>query len=186
MYISNMMNGIDIKEYEKKDSILFNSYSKLNTRVLSNLYPCELFYNGLRFHSSEQLYFWLLLDGNDLGREIVMSAKDAKEAKKIGGKILKECGWSGKIEECQRLKVQALRVAIGVKMECCDEFRDLVLLSGDKKIVEYAWWGDNTFGCVDVNMENKGNWYNGVVRGQNVCGRLIMEWRKKWRARLVA
>ena len=34
----------------------------------------------------------------------------------------------------------------------------------------------DTFGCVDVDMENKGNWYKGVVRGQNVCGKLIMEW----------
>ena len=184
MYISNMMNGIDIKMYEKKDSILFNSYSKLNTKVLSNMYPCEIWYEGIRFHSSEQLYFWLLLDGYPLGRELVMGAKDAKEAKKIGGKMLKGWGWSSKDESRQKASVQALRTAIGAKMAWCSEFRDVVLNSGDKKIVEYAWWGDKTFGCVDVDMENKGNWYKGAVMGQNVCGRLIMEWRKKWRARM--
>ena len=180
MYISNMMNGIDIKMYEKKDSILFNSHSKLNTRVLSNFYPCKIKYKGIIFNSSEQLYYWLLLEGNDLARVLILDCEDARKVKVFGKKILKEMGWDKSNEDCQRAEVQALRIAIGAKMECCEEFRVLVMTSGSKKIVEYAWWGDDEWGCVDVDERYKYDWNNGVLRGQNICGRLIMEWRKKW------
>ena len=184
LYIRNMNNKISNNLYEKKDSILFNSYSRTETKVLSNLYPCEIKYINMTFNSSEQLYFWLMLDGFHLDRDDLMHAANAKEAKRIGGKVLKGMGWSEDSEYWQRRSVEALRIAIGRKMECCSEFRDLVLNSGDKKIVEYAWWGDSLFGCVDVDANNKYDWYKGAVVGRNVCGRLIMEWRKKWRARI--
>lgn len=179
-----MSKLVDSKLYEKKHSILFNSYSGTETRVLSNLYPCEIWYINMKFNSSEQLYFWLMLDGFHIAREELMNASNPKEAKKIGGKVLQGLGWSKDSEYWQKRSVEALRTAIGLKMECCREFRDFVLRSGDMKIVEYAWWGDSLFGCVDVDMKNKGNWHVGAVQGGNVCGRLIMEWRKKWRTRL--
>lgn len=177
-----MVIGVNEITYVKRDCILFNSYCKNENVVLSNLYDkCCIKFGGETFHSSEQLFFYLLLLGNDEGRNKVMSCKTAKECKKIGSRYLKKMGWDDNDETCQRAEVQALRLAIGQKMKYCKEFRELVLNSGDKKIVEYAWWGDNDYGCVDLDIDNKYSYYKGEVRGRNICGRLISEWRNKYR-----
>lgn len=177
-----MVEGINICTYNKRDVILFNSYCKNQNVVLSNLYDkCHIDYQGLVFHSSEQLFFWQLLDGNEEARTKVMEAQTAKECKKIGSRYLKKMGWDDTQPQVQRAELQALRVAIGEKMRCCKEFRDFVLKSGDKKLVEYAWWDKmGEYGCYDVDPANKYSWYTGQVVGQNIAGRLIMEWRKKW------
>ena len=178
-----MVKGINVITYSKRDSILFNSYCRNGNVVLSNHYDkCKIDYEGLIFHSSEQIFFWILLEGNEEGREKVMEAPTAKECLKVGRKYLKKKGWDKDSEEVQLAELNALRVAIGEKMRCCEEFRNLVLSSGDKKIVEYSWWTkDPDYGCADVDERYKYDWVNGYVYGQNVCGRLIMEWRKKYR-----
>lgn len=177
-----MVTGVNVRNYKKRDVVLFNSYSKKENVVLSNHYDkCQIDYSGLVFHSSEQLFFWILLEGHEEERTKIMKCETAKECKRLGDKILKDLEWDDSQESVQRAEVNALRVAIGEKMRCCKEFRDFVLNSGNKKLVEYAWWdkkGD--YGCYDVDPANKYNWYRGEVVGQNICGRIIMQWRKKW------
>ena len=132
-----MVKGINEITYSKKDSILFNSYCPTEYVVFSNHYDkCRIDYEGLIFHSSEQLFFWILLEGNEVGREKVMACPTAKECLKKGRYYLRKKGWDKDSEEVQRAELNALRVAIGEKMRCCEEFRNLVLSSGDKKIVE--------------------------------------------------
>lgn len=180
-----MVNGINEITYVKKNCVMFNSYCRNENVVLSNLYDkCNIKFEGMTFHSSEQLFFYLLLEDCEEGRNKIMSCQTAKECKKIGSRYLKKMGWDDSNEVCQRAEVQALRFAIGLKMRYCEEFRNLVLNSGNKKIVEYAWWGDNDYGVVDLDEKNKFNYYKGEVRGRNICGRLIMEWRKKYREHL--
>ena len=178
-----MVKGVNVREYVKRDCVLFNSYCKGENVVLSNHYDkCVIDYQGVIFHSSEQLFFWILLEGDDVGREKVMECKTAKECLKKGRYYLNKRGWDKDSEEVQKADLQALRVAIGEKMRCCKEFRDVVMKSGDKKIVEYSWWvKEADYGCKDVDESLKYDWYRGVVRGQNICGRLIMEWREKYR-----
>ena len=177
-----MVIGINNCIYNKRDVILFNSYCKNKNVVLSNLYDkCSIDYQGLTFHSSEQIFFWLLLEGNDEARAKLMECQTAKECKKLGSRYLKKMKWDDTQEWAQKAELNALRIAIGEKMRCCKEFRDLVLSSGNKKLVEYAWWDKKgEYGCYDVDPDNKYNWYRGEVVGQNICGRLLMEWRKKW------
>ena len=75
-----------IKEirYDKSGVILFNSYSKIGTEVLSNLHLCRLEYEGKVFNSSEQLFFWLRLTGYPEHQEALMLCATPKEAKKKG------------------------------------------------------------------------------------------------------
>lgn len=54
-----MIENIKEIRYEKSGVILFNSYSKIGTEVLSNLHLCRMQYEGKVFHSSEQLFYWL-------------------------------------------------------------------------------------------------------------------------------
>lgn len=160
-----------IKEfrYEKSGVILFNSYSKIGTEVLSNLHLCRLEYEGKVFHSSEQLFYWLRLTGYPEHQEALMLCATPKEVKKLGTKFMKKLGIADDIVR----DVQLLRLAIRVKYNCCKEFKAFLDNHPNDFIVEYAWWGDKTYGCVDENMRLKQDWNQGVVCGKNVCGRII-------------
>ena len=160
-----------IKEfrYEKSGVILFNSYSKIGTEVLSNLHLCRMEYEGKVFHSSEQLFYWLRLTGYPKQQEALLQCSAPKEAKKTGERLMKKLGV---VEDIER-DVQLLRLAIRVKYNCCREFKAFLENHPDVPIVEYAWWGDNEFGCVDEERNLKFDWKQGIVRGKNVCGRII-------------
>ncbi len=160
-----------IKEfsYEKSKVILFNSYSKIGTEVLSNLHLCRMEYEGKVFHSSEQLFYWLRLTGYPEHQEALLQCSTPKETKRMGERFMKKLGIADDIYR----DVQLLRLAIRVKYNCCEEFRKFLDNHPNIPIVEYAWWGDTTFGCVDEDAKLKYDWLNGFVKGKNVCGRII-------------
>lgn len=161
----------EIKEvrYEKDKVILFNSYSRIGTEVLSNLHICRLEYDGKVFNSSEQLFYWLRLYGYVEYQEELLRCETPKDVKKKGSEYMKMLGV---VEDLER-DVQLLRLAIRIKYNCCEEFRKFLYNHPNTPIVEYAWWGDTTYGCVDEDERLKYNWTIGIVRGKNVCGRII-------------
>lgn len=161
----------EIKEvrYEKDKVMLFNSYSRIGTEVLSNLHICRLEYDGKVFNSSEQLFFWLRLYGYNEYQEELLRCETPKDVKRKGGEYMKKLGI---VEDLER-DVQLLRLAIRVKYNCCEEFSKFLDNHPNIPIVEYAWWGDSTFGCVDEDSRLKYDWSRGAVRGKNVCGRII-------------
>ena len=170
-----MIDGINEIQYKKSDVILFNSYSKSDSVVLSNHYPCSLKYDNEYFESAEQLFFMMRLSGHTEVQEQILKCKDAKEVKKVGGAALKRL----KIKETPEKLVAQLRFCIRLKFNQCDEFRQFLCEHQGKQIVEYSTWGDDTWGAVDVDPFNKWSWYKGYVKGQNICGRLIQETRKE-------
>lgn len=161
----------EIKEvrYEKSKVVLFNSYSRIGTEVLSNLHICRLEYDGRVFNSSEQLFYWLRLYGYVEYQEELLRCETPKDVKKKGSEYMKKLGI---VEDLER-DVHLLRLAIRVKYNCCEEFRKFLDNHPNIPIVEYAWWGDTTFGCVDEDAKLKFDWSNGFVKGKNVCGRII-------------
>jgi predicted NAD-dependent protein-ADP-ribosyltransferase YbiA (DUF1768 family) len=161
----------EIKEvrYEKKKVILFNSYSRIGTEVLSNLHICRLEYDGKVFNSSEQLFYWLRLYGYVEYQGELLRCETPKDVKKKGSEYMKKLGI---VEDLER-NVHLLRLAIRVKYNCCEEFRKFLDNHPNIPIVEYAWWGDTTFGCVDEDSRLKYDWSRGAVIGKNVCGRII-------------
>ena len=98
-----------------------------------------------------------------------MQCDTPKEVKRIGGEFMKKLGISNDIVR----DVQLLRLAIRVKYNCCKEFKSFLDRHPNNFYVEYAWWGDNKYGCVDEDARLKYDWNQGVVRGKNVCGRII-------------
>ena len=155
--------------YEKSGVILFNSYSKIGTEVLSNLHLCRMEYEGKVFHSSEQLFYWLRLTGYPEHQEALLQCPTPKETMNMGDKFMKKLGIANDIYR----DVQLLRLAIRVKYNCCREFKAFLDNHPNNYIVEYAWWGDNEYGCVDEERNLKYDWKQGIVRGKNVCGRII-------------
>ncbi|MDO5496725.1 MAG: NADAR family protein [Alistipes sp.] len=149
--------------------ILFNSYSIIGTEVLSNLHVCRLEYEGRIFHSSEQLFYWLRLTGYPEHQEALLQCATPKEVKKLGEKFMKKLG----IADDLKRDVPLLRLAIRVKYNCCTHFKTFLDTHPNQCIVEYAWWGDNEYGCVDDDRWLKYDWTQGYVTGKNLCGRII-------------
>ena len=164
-----MIENIKEIRYEKRGVILFNSYSKTETEVLSNHHLCRLTYDGQVFNSSEQLFFWLRLTGYPEYQEKLLQCSTPKETKKMGDRFMKTLGVSNDIVR----DVQLLRLAIRGKYNCCKEFRVFLNKHPNNFYVEYAWWGDTTYGCVDEDSGLKYDWTQGSVIGKNVCGRII-------------
>ena len=164
-----MIENIKEFKYDKSGVILFNSYSKTETEVLSNLHLCRLTYDGRVFNSSEQLFFWLRLTGYPEHQESLLQCSTPKETKRMGERFMKKLGIADDIYR----DVQLLRLAIRVKYNCCKEFKAFLDNHPNDYIVEYAWWGDNEYGCVDEERNLKYDWKQGIVRGKNVCGRII-------------
>ena len=92
-----MVKSINEIRYDKSGVILFNSYSKTETEVLSNLHLCRLTYDGQVFNSSEQLFFWLRLTGYPEYQEKLMQCDTPKEVKRIGERFMKKLGISNDI-----------------------------------------------------------------------------------------
>lgn len=164
-----MVKSINEIRYEKSGVILFNSYSKIGTEVLSNLHLCRMEYEGKVFNSSEQLFYWLRLSGYAEYQEELLRCKTPKEVKKKGTEYMKRLGIVDDIER----DVQLLRLAIRVKYNCCVEFKKFLDNHPNTSFVEYAWWGDTTYGCIDEDSRLKYDWSKGAVRGKNICGRII-------------
>ena len=164
-----MCNEIENVVYDKSQSVLFNSYSRIGTEVLSNLHICRMEYEGKVFHSSEQLFYWLRLYGYPEYQECLMQCATPKESKRKGERFMKKLGIANDI----RRDVQLLRLAIRVKYNCCEAFKNFLDGHPNIPIVEYAWWGDSEYGCVDIDGALKYNWHQGLIQGQNVCGRII-------------
>ena len=164
-----MSETINEFRYEKSGVILFNSYSKIGTEVLSNHHLCRMEYEGKVFHSSEQLFYWLRLTGYPEHQEALLQCPTPKETKKLGDRFMKKLGIADDIYR----DVQLLRLAIRVKYNCCREFKAFLDNHPDILIVEYAWWGDDEYGCIDEKSSLKYDWTQGCVIGKNVCGRII-------------
>jgi ribA/ribD-fused uncharacterized protein len=149
----------DLRFYDE-EVVWFNCQNKPN-RELSNFYQCELNYQGLRFNSSEQLYYWFATSETPEQRALVMNQPNAASVKKL--KVTKDSDWFNK-------RIRYMRICIQTKYEECEAFRNKLLSTGNKPILEFAYWWDLYWGCV-----KKDNYYVGV----NALGRLLMELREK-------
>ena len=90
----------EIKEvrYEKSKVVLFNSYSRIGTEVLSNLHICRLEYDGKVFNSSALLFYWLRLYGYVEYQEELLRCETPKDVKKKGTEYMKKLGIIDDIE----------------------------------------------------------------------------------------
>ncbi len=170
----------DWRCYSQENSVLFNSYCRDERMVLSNMYPCQIEYNRLIFNPVDHLYHWLMFDGEgkDLKNKDGKNVRDliykcsgvcnGFEAKRISRDFVKEGG----VIPQQNLdkRYNTLKICHIAKAKCCREFRRVLRNSVGKDLVEFAYWGDAHYGCVE-NKETHD--YEGI----NVCGRIMMKVR---------
>ncbi len=165
---------VERRSYPLEDCVVFNSYHRDNY-VLSNFYPCEIDYEGIRFKSAEMLYWWLMFQGEGDNR------------KAIRDMILK-CGGICNGHNCNKIgKEKALYIDDDVahnefkilrechiaKLKGCREFREKLRESMGKALVEEARWDVDRYGA-------KLNKDNGCMEGGNACGRVMMKVREEF------
>ena len=172
------------REYKIENSVYFNS--KYGEKVLSNMYPCRLEYEGVVYNSVEQMFYALLykellernMECNNAFevKEMYKTCVMEKKASKLWGETnedVKRRDWDRLmlhyriIHKCHQVKFQQFK-----------PFRDIIINSGDKDIVEWCYWiHDNTIDGFGTYKDEE----KGLFIGGNACGRSMMQVRKEFR-----
>lgn len=158
----------DFRVYSKQNSITFNT-SNRNTYVLSNFYPCKLTYNGVNFHSAEQLYYYLCTTTRPDIQAVVMQQPNALAVKKL------HISYTDRDADWVRNRNAIMLTVLQTKFEQCPEYRNYLLSTGNKDMLEFAYWWDLYWGC---STTKNSNYYVGV----NALGRLHMQVRNNNRS----
>ena len=170
----------EIKKYPIADSIGFSS--RRGVKVLSNMdCSCPLYYKGVEYNSVEQLFHVLKYQKV---AEMAMKCKNGKEVKRLNALYMEDRDFRWDTNDERKRKRQQyyqdlydlLHICHQVKYQYNEEFRKVILESGDKFLVEDCHWLDGT--------RTRGELYgtrrdekNGVFVGRNICGQSLMELR---------
>jgi ribA/ribD-fused uncharacterized protein len=133
----------------------FNNY-----RFLSNFHLCSIPYEGLMYPSTEHAFQAAkTLDPKE--REFILEASTPGRAKRAGRLITLRPDW-------EEVKLGIMYEVNMTKYDSYPELKEMLLATGDEKLVEGNTWGDTFWGQVD-----------GV--GKNYLGNILMQIRKELR-----
>ena len=112
--------------------------------VLINYYPCDIKLDGQEFRGAEHCYLWhTCTDLMELElAERVFSASTPEEAKRIST----ELGTQKNLTDWDNKKIDIMRNILLAKLDSCNLYRNVLLKSGDKILVESTkdkFWGSN-------------------------------------------
>jgi len=140
---------------------------------LSNFFICPVLYNGIIFHSSEQVYMWL--KAKDFGDfescAKIAVAKTPKDAKILGRKV------SGFNEsEWERVRLERMHEALMCKFTANPSLKQSLLDTENKVLIE-ASPRDSIWG---IGMDTKTATANfGKWEGLNLLGQALMKVRDR-------
>ena len=171
------------REYKIENSVYFNS--KYGEKVLSNMYPCKLTYDGITFNSVEQMFYVLLYK---YLIDKTMQCKNAFEVKKLykafmsdkmetKGKNESKEDFEKRVLARRKAQFDIIHKCHQVKFQQFRKFRDIIINSGDRDIVEWCYW------IFDKRIDEFGTYKddeNGVLVGGNLCGRSMLLARKEY------
>jgi ribA/ribD-fused uncharacterized protein len=147
-------------EEEEQTNVIDRFINKF--AFLSNFYPSTISYDGKLWPTVEHVYqAYKSLDENV--RVTIHKARSPGEAKKLGQLLVIREDW-------EPVKVDLMRTFVKKKFE--NPFlREMLLATGDAKLVEGNYWNDKFWGVC-----------RGV--GQNWLGRILMDVREQVRQEL--
>ena len=136
--------------------------------VMSNFYQCVVTLDGIDFKSSEHAYQWRLAKyfGRDDLAQDILEAPTPGRAKELTSQIQKHLNGSW-----HEHKLNVMKEILMSKAESCKEFRDALIESRDKKLVETVK-SDRFWSCGLTPLEaqtTKPLYYP----GENHLGRLL-------------
>lgn len=155
-------------------NITFNGKSKGDERVLSNYYPFNFNVGGVEFHSVEQYYHYRRLRGHPQERKKILTytGEDNAHLSRHYAHIRTN---KGKLEMDETKRIEIMRDGLQYKFKYCKEFRDYLLSTGSKNLIEFAPWGDSFWGAIN-SVDEYGN---KLFEGRNILGKLLMELRQE-------
>jgi len=174
-----------VKEYSADGLILYNSYKKDGSEILSNFYQVDILYKGKVYNCVDQLYYYRMFTENcnedvplsDEVIEALMKCKSGGEIKhnnlvtSFENKLTRY--WNKRIgkKEWSYRQWKLIYESIKLKFDCCQEFRDYLIETQDRMIAEDSFWIDTFWGTVC-----DGDKYIGV----NASGRCLMSIRDEY------
>ena len=172
------------REYKIDECVYFNS--KFGEKVLSNMFPCKLVYEGVVYNSAEQMFYALLyqelqkmnMECNNAFevKEMYKTYVMEKKASKLYGETNEDVKRRDK--ECLMFHYRIIHKCHQVKFQQFKPFRDIIINSGDKDIVEWCYW------IHDGSIDGFGTYKDeekGLFIGGNACGRSMMKVREEYR-----
>ena len=131
-------------------------------RYLSNFYPCDIEYEGIKFDSVEKAYQSAKTDDLKLREEISLLDSPGK-AKRFFRNRSQDVR-----SDWNEVKLSIMRELLHKKFVENDYFRRKLLSTGNEEIQEGNLWGDVYYG-VDLR----------TGEGRNILGKMIMDIRKE-------
>lgn len=122
---------------------------------LSNMYPCNVTYNGITYKCSEAAY--QAQKQPEIAK--VFTNVDGYTAKRLGKTVTLRLDW-------EEVKFRIMAQIVLLKFTQNKDLAEKLLNTGDAQLIEGNWWGDIYWG-VCTNKK-----YNGV--GENYLGKILM------------
>ena len=129
---------------------------------LSNFYPSEIKLGNAVYPSVEHAYQAAKTTNKKMRRKIAQVATPA-EAKRLGRNIVLRSDW-------EQIKVDVMFKLIAAKFNQNKELKQLLLATGNRKLIECNHWNDIFWGMCESR--------NGLI-GENYLGKILMAVRKK-------
>lgn len=134
-----------------------NEYEKF-----SNFYPCEVYFEGRTYPTTEHA-FQAAKTIDKMERKKISEAETPSIAKRLGRNVRLRKDWDIiKISIMKRLLIHKFSI---------DEFKTLLISTGDADIIEGNYWHDNYWGdCYCKKCKD--------IKGKNQLGKLLMKIRE--------
>jgi len=133
---------------------------------LSNFYPVVIHFEGINFPSVEHAFVAAKSKDIFFRQKIAgLPADQAWKAKRMGRKIRLRSDWD-------MIKIAYMKRFLYQKF-AYDEFRNLLLSTGDVQIIEGNYWHDNYWGDCYCTKKCKD------IKGKNNLGKLLMKIRRE-------
>ena len=160
----------NIREYKLNEIIPFSSrVPGIHGYTFSNMYPCRLTRKNTVFNSVEQAFHYFCFQENPEMQEKILACTNGYEVKAL-------CKGANRDSNYEEKKFKVLKYCLGLKFDQCEEFRKLLMSTGDIPLVEWAPWGDVEFGACKCMIDGKE-----YLIGANATGRTMMQIRLEHR-----
>lgn len=147
-----------LRVYDEKESLLFNSRSRGESKILSNFHPSSvpLPWRGKFFTSVEAMIFYTYIEENcknpkweEKKKKVLAQILESKHGREVK-EINRQSGLYSKVRKTivkeigeENWDLYAWKVAcdaVKVKYEHCPEFRNFVNANKDKSFIENSFW----------------------------------------------
>lgn len=165
---NSMVDVQDIVSIDIYRNDYIDTFKKDNF-YLSNFCQTPIFFSGQEWPGVEQIF--QAAKALDEGRREEFRSLSAKEAKKAGKKIPIRPDWD-------QVKYDVMLKACRLKFKQNEEFKQKLLSTDHKKLIEGNYWHDNIWGqCQCEKCKN--------IIGQNLLGKILMRIRAELRMGLL-